>query len=56
MHTPLPQRVIFDRDEVSGKSRHVGYAPKATNNHLDAACRGGPILVKKAAVATHDIH
>ena len=29
MHTPRPQRVIFDRDEVSSKSHHVGCAPES---------------------------
>ena len=29
MHASLPRRVIFDWDEASGRSHHVGYAPES---------------------------
>ena len=29
LHTSLPNWVIFDWDEASGRSHHVGYAPES---------------------------
>jgi hypothetical protein len=38
-----PLRVIHDRDEPAAGRAPFRYAPKATENHLRAACRDGPI-------------
>jgi hypothetical protein len=45
----------------SSRSRHVRYAPKATDNHISAACRYGPGAVsshaqKEAGPETTDLH
>jgi len=48
------QRLIADHF-ADGRIR-VRFAPKATVGRQNAIRRYGPILLKKAAVATHDIH
>ena len=42
MHTPLPKWVIFDRDEASSRSRHVGCAPESGSKSGIGICHDGP--------------